>query len=126
MGSATAKTRSVMAIARVSEFCVTAMSHQLKYSVPPGSPYNSIEMPEIGAMRKRNQPPFSSCPHDTPHSGARIRVSASDTAAETQSMEANSGVTQINIKKMRLSGLAPRKRLGTVNLHSVIPQGLDK
>ena len=83
-------------------------------------------MPEIGAMRNRNHPDLKSRTHDTPHSGARIRVSDSDTAAETQSMEANSGVTQINIKKMRLSGLAPRKRLGTVNLHSVIPQGLDK
>ena len=77
-------------------------------------------------MRHKHHPDLKSRTHDTPQSGAKVSVNASDTAAETQSMEANSGVTQINIKKMRLSGFAPRKRLGTVNLHSVIPQGLDK
>ena len=78
-------------------------------------------MPEIGATKKRNHPALKTRAHDTPHNGANIRVSANDTAAETQSMEAKMGVTQINIINTRVSGLAPRKRLGTIHLHMMIP-----
>ena len=78
-------------------------------------------MPEIGATKKRNHPDLKTRTHDTPHNGAKIRVSTNDTAAETQSMDAKMGVTQINIKNTRVSGLAPRKRLGTIHLHMMIP-----
>ena len=83
-------------------------------------------MPDSGAMRNKNQPAFHKRTQETPHNGAKMSVRLSDIAADTQSMEASSGVTQTNVKKMRVSGLTLRKKLGTAHLHSVISQGLDK